>query len=163
MLPLTQNFAAIFLALYCGFCYGFVLISSASAGTGGLSEKHFFEVGSAWNYKYVTRILLSEKGDNVKDIGFSVGADVLVESVWGSGYNRLLKFTVNKDYLIIFILKTMKKNNYQRFNFAEHFVDCFLVLTNVVFLLNNVKLSGSKVNEECQKLRKHYLLMMSQN
>ncbi|KAK9695039.1 MTP large subunit, lipid-binding domain [Popillia japonica] len=91
MLPLTQNFAAIFLALYCGFCYGFVLISSASAGTGGLSEKHFFEVGN---------------------IGFSVGADVLVESVWGSGYNRLLKFTLKSPKLSIKSSKSHENNGF---------------------------------------------------
>ncbi|KAI4456052.1 microsomal triglyceride transfer protein large subunit [Holotrichia oblita] len=115
MLHLTQNFAAIFLALYCGFCYGFVLISSASAGAGGLSEKHFFEVGSGWNYKYVTRILLSEKGDNVKDIGFLIDTDVLVESVWASGYTRLLKFTLKSPKLSIKSSKSHESNG-----FASH-------------------------------------------
>lgn len=94
MLPLTQNFAAIFLILYCGFCYGFVLISSASAGAGGLSEKQFFEAGNAWTYKYSTRVSLNEKDASEKDVGFSVDGDLLVESVWGSGHSRLLRFTV---------------------------------------------------------------------
>lgn len=95
MLYLSKNCAAMFLTLFCSFCYGFVLISSASAGAGGLTEEHFFEVGKAWNYKYSTRILLNEKGASDKNVGFAIESDLLVESVWSAGHTRLLKFTVN--------------------------------------------------------------------
>ncbi|KRT81396.1 hypothetical protein AMK59_5154 [Oryctes borbonicus] len=115
MLPITQNFAAMLLTLYCGFCYGFVLISSASAGAGSLSEKHFFEVGKSWDYDYVVRILLNEKGAIAKDVGFSVRGDLLVESVWSSEYRRLLKFTLKSPRLSI-----KSKKSHEDGGFTSH-------------------------------------------
>ncbi|GJQ73200.1 hypothetical protein Trydic_g13582 [Trypoxylus dichotomus] len=115
MLPLTQNFAAILLTLYCGFCYGFVLISSASAGTERLSDKLFFEVGKTWNYDYIARILLNEKGASGKDVGFSVEGDLLVESIWGSDYSRLLKFTLKSPKLSI-----KSKKSHEDDGFTSH-------------------------------------------
>lgn len=77
-----------------GLCYGFVLLSSAQ-GAGNMEDISMYEPGKAWLYQYQVTVLLNEKADGGKDVGFFIASEVLVESVWGSTQNeRLLKMEV---------------------------------------------------------------------
>lgn len=72
-----------------------MLLSSAT-GAGGVSLNNVFQPGQAWVYEYQTRILLNEKGQEEKDVGFLVGGKLLVESIWANtDLGRVLRFEVS--------------------------------------------------------------------
>lgn len=107
MLPTPNSYTTlcIFFSWFWGLCYGFVLLSSAT-GAGGIPQTNIFEPGSAWMYDLHTSVLLNEKGENAKDVGFLITGNVLVESVWGdSNFDRLLRFEVRSSFLffVLFI------------------------------------------------------------
>lgn len=73
-----------------------MLLSSAT-GAGGVPLNNVFQPGQAWVYEYQTRVLLNEKGQQEKDVGFLIGGKLLVESVWANtGLDRVLRFEVSK-------------------------------------------------------------------
>lgn len=84
-----------------GLCYGFVLLSSAQ-GEGNLEDVNLYEPGKAWNYQYQVTLLLNEKAEAGKDVGFFIVSEVLVQCVWGnSNQERLLKLELKSPKLFI--------------------------------------------------------------
>lgn len=89
----------VFLTLFWGFCYGFVLLSSP-AGAGGVPEQHF-PAGNAWNYDFRSTVLLKEKGGNgEKSVGFFIEGELNVKSKWGNDFQRLLEVQVGHGFVL---------------------------------------------------------------
>ncbi|XP_018321773.1 microsomal triglyceride transfer protein large subunit [Agrilus planipennis] len=81
-----------------GVCYGFVLLSSA-AGAGNAAD--ILEPGGSWTYDMHTVVLLNEKNESGKDVGFLVAGEVLVQVLWGSSdQQRLLRFEMSPQLYI---------------------------------------------------------------
>ncbi|RZC38190.1 microsomal triglyceride transfer protein large subunit [Asbolus verrucosus] len=80
-----------------GICYGFVLISSAA----GQNDINLFQPGESSVFQLHSTVLLNEKGDSLKNVGFFITGDVIVNSVWGADNDRILKLELRSPQLHI--------------------------------------------------------------
>ncbi|XP_019876158.1 microsomal triacylglycerol transfer protein [Aethina tumida] len=100
MLPKTNSCSILYIlfAWFLGMCYGFVLLSSAA---GHNVELNLFEAGEALSYKLHSTVLLNEKDDNSKNVGFFVDGDVVVTTLWSNGNSRILQIEIKEPKLNI--------------------------------------------------------------
>nr|CAI5840522.1 unnamed protein product [Callosobruchus analis] len=100
MLPSISSYSFLYtlFAWLLGFCYGFVLLSSAAGHHGAV---RLFDVGSAFTYKLHSTVLFDENEENTKDVGFYIDADVVLSAVWEGDEQRLLKVELNSPRLHI--------------------------------------------------------------
>ncbi|CAH1977992.1 unnamed protein product [Acanthoscelides obtectus] len=100
MLPSISSYSFLYtlFAWLLGFCYGFVLLSSAAGHNAGV---RLFDVGSAVSYKLHSTLLFDENEESTKDVGFYIDADVVIEAVWENDEQRLLKIELKSPRLHI--------------------------------------------------------------
>lgn len=77
---------------FIGFCYGFVLLSSAAGQNG---DFNLFQKGDSLRYNWRSTVFLNEKDGGDKSVGFAVTGKVVISVIWGEGDKKLLKVEVS--------------------------------------------------------------------
>lgn len=78
-------------------CSSFVILSSAS----GENNINLFEVGQVLNYHLQSTVLLNEKNNATKNVGFYIDGLITVKSIWGAQNDRILQVEISSPQLHI--------------------------------------------------------------
>lgn len=96
MLPIKNSCPVVYYLLLTKLilmCSSFVILSSAEGGDNSLN---IFKEGISFHYQYNTGVLLNEKDNVTKSIGFQLHADVIISTVWADEqFQRLLQIQVS--------------------------------------------------------------------
>ncbi|XP_045476215.1 microsomal triglyceride transfer protein large subunit [Harmonia axyridis] len=81
-----------------GSCYGFVLLSSAAGQNGDVK---LFVPGEETVYNLHSTVVLNEKDEESKNVGYIVAGKVSVKVVWGKENQKILKIQLDEPKLHI--------------------------------------------------------------